>query len=525
MGLAALFRLTRAGLVLAREGAFSLADPDPLPFLPRAAIRIGRRLERRHVVGRDRADRLTAALNRLGPSWVKLGQFLATRPDLVGADNAESFGHLRDEIAPFPTEEAKATVERALGAPVAALYLSFSEPVAAASIAQVHRAEAIGPDGARRTVAVKILRPNIRRRFAHDLDTFFAGARLLERLDRTSRRLRLVASVDRLARSVTLEMDLRMEAAALSETAQNNADEEGFRVPVVDWQRTGRDVLTMEWVEGIKLSEVAALRAAGHDTGVLARRVLQVFLRQSLRDGFFHADMHQGNLFVDSAGMIVAVDYGITGRLNRIERRFLAEILYGFLRRDYRRIAAIHREAGYVPARYSTDDFAQALRAIGEPIHGLPARDISMARVLTQMFEVTELFDMEVRPELLLLQKTMMVVEGVARSLDPDFDMWSAAEPVIVEWVGRHMGPAGVLEEAAEGVGSLGRLIGALPVLAERAERLYRESAQIEDRLVERGAWRPGDDIGGGHHHRRSVRVALWIGAVALVLIAVALVW
>ncbi|MCW5696056.1 MAG: 2-polyprenylphenol 6-hydroxylase [Bauldia sp.] len=524
MGVASLFRLARAGLVLAREGAFSLVEPDPLPFLPRLAIRVGRKLERRRVAARGKAERLTTALNRLGPSWVKLGQFLATRPDLVGAENAESFGRLRDQIAPFPRAEAEATIAKALGAPVTTLFRTFSDPVAAASIAQVHRAEVEGPDGILRTVAVKILRPGIRRRFARDLDTFFTGARLIERLDRTARRLRLVASVERLERSVILEMDLRLEAAALSEMAETMAGEEGFRVPKVDWQHTARDVLTLEWVDGIKLSKVAELAAAGHRPAALARRVLQIFLSQALRDGFFHADMHQGNLFVDRAGNIVAVDYGITGRLSRAERRFLAEILYGFLRRDYRRIAAVHREAGYVPARHSTEDFAQALRAIGEPIHRLHARDISMARVLTQLFEVTEMFDMETRPELLLLQKTMMVVEGVARSLDPDFDMWSASEPVIAEWVARHKGPVGMVEDAVEAMGSIGRLLTAVPVLADRAQRLARESEHLDD--LPPGDRRDAEDAERRRWLPRSASAAVfWVIAGALVVIAITAVW
>ena len=416
MGVVALLRLGRAGLVLAREGAFGLVDPEPLPFLPRLVVKTARRLGRRGAADRDKAERLTAALNRLGPSWVKLGQFLATRPDLVGGEIATGLGQLRDRIAPFPRSEAVAIVERAFGEQLGDLYQTFSEPIAAASIAQVHRAT-ITTEIGEREVAVKVLRPGIRRRFKRDLETFFSGARLIERIDPASRRLRPVAVVDRLARSVTLEMDLRLEAAALAEVGDSMAEEPGFRVPEVDWQRTARDVLTLEWVDGIRLSRLDELRAAGHDLPALARRLMEVFLRQAIRDGFFHADLHQGNLFIDPSGSIVAVDYGIMGRLTKPERRFLAEILYGFIRKDYVRIAVVHRDAGYVPARHSTADFAQALRAIGEPIHRLSAKEISMARLLTQLFEVTEMFDMETRPELLLLQKTMMVVEGVARRI------------------------------------------------------------------------------------------------------------
>ncbi len=511
--LAAFLRLAGAGFVLAREGAFALVDPEDLPAGPRAAVRIARLLERRGITAVDRGERLTAALNRLGPSYVKLGQFLATRPDLVGQEGAGALGRLRDEIAPFPEAEARAVIERSLGQPVEALFASFSPSVAAASIAQVHKAEIADENGGTRTVAVKVLRPGIRHRFRDDLDTFYVGARLVERVDPASRRLRPVAVVDTLARSVTLEMDLRLEAAALSEMAELTSGDQGFRVPAVAWDYTARDVLTLDWVDGIKLSDTAALKAAGHDLPLLARRLMQAFLRQALRDGFFHADMHQGNLFVDAAGDVVAIDFGIMGRLGRAERRFLAEILYGFIRRDYRRIAEVHFEAGYVPDRHTVEDFAQALRAIGEPIHGQSAADISMGRLLALLFEVTEIFDMETRPELLLVQKTMVVVEGVARTLDPDFDMWSTAEPVVADWIERSLGPAGQLELAAEGFGALGRLAGELPRLAERAERLSAEM----DRMGEHGIRLDPETI--REIGRSEARSGRW-GRVALVVIA-----
>jgi ubiquinone biosynthesis protein len=516
--LAALFRLAGAGFVLAREGAFAGVPLDEVPpGPPRTLLRLARLFERRKVAGE--AERLTTALNRLGPSYVKLGQFLATRPDLVGADVALTLGKLRDEIEPFPEAEARATVEKALGKPLDTLFASFSPPVAAASISQVHRAEITTEDGVE-AVAVKVLRPGIRRRFRRDLETFYAGARLVERLDPASRRLRPVAVVDTLARSVAIEMDLRLEAAALSEMAEATANDTGFRVPTVAWELTARDVLTLEWIDGIKLSDVAGLRAAGHDLPELARKLMQAFLRHALRDGFFHADMHQGNLFVDAAGDIVAVDFGIMGRLSKAERRFLAEILFGFIRRDYRRVAEVHFEAGYVPGGHSVDDFAQALRAIGEPIHGQRARDISMARLLSLLFEVTELFDMQTRPELIMVQKTMVVVEGVSRSLDPDFDMWSASEPVVRDWIERFLGPAGHLERAAEGMGAVGRLVGELPRLAERTERL---SAEL-DRMAGHGLRLDAETVAGiGRSEARAARsgrVALWIIAVAAVVIA-----
>jgi ubiquinone biosynthesis protein len=519
MAVTAVFRLLRAGLVIAREGGLSFVDASALATVPRTLVRLGKLIERRAASERARGERLTAALNRLGPSYVKLGQFLATRPDIVGAEMASALGALRDEIAPFPEAQARAVVAAALGAPVEHIFTSFSPPVAAASIAQVHKATLATPEGPR-TVAVKVLRPGIRARFARDLETFAAGARLIERFDPKSRRLRPLAVVDTLARSVAIEMDLRLEASALSEMAELARDEPGYRVPRVDWPATARDVLTMEWIDGMRLSDVPGLRAGGHDLTLLAQRLMQSFLRQSMRDGFFHADMHQGNFLVDRAGNLVAFDFGIMGRLTREERRFLAEILYGFVKRDYRRVAEVHFEAGYVPRTHSVDDFAQAIRAIGEPIHGQKASDISMARLLTLLFEMTEIFDMATRPELLLVQKTMVVVEGVARSLDPNFDMWATAEPVLREWIERHLGPAGQLEMAAEGVGALGRLAGELPRLAERAERL---SADFE-RMSERGIRLDPETIAGIARSEakgtRWGRVALWVIAVVVAIAA-----
>ncbi|MFO1184863.1 MAG: 2-polyprenylphenol 6-hydroxylase [Bauldia sp.] len=515
MTIAALARLAYAGIVLAREGAAPAGLAEQLPPIPRFLARAARSLERRDLPSTERASRLTTALNRLGPSYVKLGQFLATRPDLVGRELATALGGLRDEMAPFPMEAARETIARELGAPVESLYSAFSDPVAAASIAQVHRAT-VREGEATRTVAVKVLRPGIALRFRRDLATFYAGARLAGRFDPSLRRLRLIEVVDTLARSVAIEMDLRLEAAALAEMAEKVEGGEGFRVPAVDWARSSREVLTLEWIDGTKLSDLSALKAAGHDLPKIAARLIQAFLRQALRDGFFHADLHQGNLFVEADGGIVAVDFGIMGRIGPRERRFLAEVLYGFIKRDYRRIAEVHFEAGYVPPRHSVEDFAQALRAIGEPIHGQSAASISMAKLLMLLFEVTELFDMATRPELLLLQKTMVVVEGVARSLDPDFDMWAAAEPVVAQWIERHLGPAGRLEEAARNAGSLAALVGTLPVLAERAERLAKSFADMSEsglRLDERtvNALAREEARAG-----RATRIALWVIAAVL---------
>ncbi|MDR3376407.1 MAG: 2-polyprenylphenol 6-hydroxylase [Ancalomicrobiaceae bacterium] len=513
-------RLAHAGWVLAREGVIrAIAPPDP-PALGRLVLAACRLIERRGLARVARSARVSEALNRLGPSYVKLGQFLATRPDVVGQEMADDLEALQDRLTAFPKPEALAAIERALQRPISALFASIGEPVAAASIAQVHRAEVIDADGSSHAVAVKVLRPDIEARFRRDLDSFYLAARILERLVPPIRRLRPVAIVDTLARSVRLEMDLRLEAAALSELAENTAGDPGFRVPKVDWVRTAKGVLTLEWVDGMKLADRDKLIASGHDPVALSKVVMQSFLRHAMRDGFFHADMHQGNLFVDRQGTLVAVDFGIMGRLNPAERRFLAEILYGFIRRDYLRVAQVHFEAGYVPAGEEVDVFAQALRAVGEPLRDRPAREISMAHLLSQLFEYTEVFHMATQPRLILLQKTMVVVEGVARSLDPDLDIWTTSEPVVREWIERNLGPLAVLGEAGDSISALGRLALALPRFAERAERISAGFAlmadkgmRLDDDTVERLAAAEARGTRWG-------RIALWIGALSLAAIA-----
>lgn len=483
-GIAHLARSLHAGFVLAREGALSLIDTSVLPPGARLAIRLARLVERRDAG--SGAARLSAALTRLGPSYVKFGQFLATRPDIVGLETAHELEALQDRMPPFPQADALRIVELALGQPPSEVFVSFSEPVAAASIAQVHQAVLRTPEGEKR-VAVKIVRPGIRERFAKDLQAMRYAARMAGRLPE-SRRLRPGEVVETLARSVALEMDLRLEAAALSELAANTGGDPDFRVPEPEWDLTQRDVMTTEWVDGIPLSRLDAIDAAGHDRAALARTVIQSFLRQAIRDGFFHADMHPGNLMVDAEGRLVAVDTGIMGRLGMKERRFLAEILLGFIRRDYLRVAEVHFEAGYVPAHHSVEDFAQAIRAIGEPIHNRRASEISMARLLTLLFEITSIFDMDTRTELVMLQKTMVVVEGVARSLDPNLNIWEISEPVVRTWIERHLGPVGKIEEAGRGLMTLAQVIGDLPDIAKRTERLLAkiERATDEGFAVER---------------------------------------
>ena len=522
------FRLAHAGWFLARSGAFGFADTDAMPAGPARAVRLARMIEPRGLSNGERGRRFSEALNRLGPSYVKLGQFLATRADIVGAEAADALSLLKDDMAPFATDEARAIIEANLGRPVDQIFSSFSDSIAAASIAQVHKAELRGDKGDEecdeapetRTVAVKVLRPDARRRFARDLASFYAAARYLERWLPETRRLKPVTVVRTLERSVILEMDLRLEAAALSEMAENTSGEPDFYVPGVEWSLMGRDVLVTEWIDATPLSRLEAVDAAGHDRKRLAQIVVQSFLRHALRDGFFHADMHEGNLFVDDEGRLVAVDLGIMGRIGPQERRFLAEILYGFIKRDYKRLAEVHFEAGYVPAAHSIDDFAQALRAIGEPIHGQLASDISMAKLLGLLFEITDIFDMQTREELLFLQKTMVVVEGVARRLDPDFNMWTTSEPVVGGWIERHLGPAGRLEQAGEGLAALGKLAGQLPAMAQRAEHISREL----DRMSEHGLRLDAETVQAiataEGHRTRSERRAFWVIAISVAVIA-----
>jgi ubiquinone biosynthesis protein len=514
-------RLTKAGAVLAWSGARVLPEDANLPAPLVLFGRVTSPLRKNGASDGGNEAKLSTALTSLGPSYIKLGQFLATRDDIIGRELAADLATLQDRLPPFSQRDARKAVEEALGAPIDTLFAELGPPVAAASIAQVHKAEVRAADGTLTPVAVKVLRPGIEQRFHRDLDSYFFAARMVERFHVRSRRLRPVAVVDTLAKSVAIEMDLRMEAAAISEMAENIKNDEGFRVPVVDWTRSARRVLTLEWIDGIPIADHAALAAAGHDVRALGAKLMQAFLRHAMRDGFFHADMHPGNLFVDADGNIVAVDFGIMGRLGMKERRFLAEILHGFLKRDYRRVAEV--EAGYVPRKHSVAQFAQALRAIGEPIMDRKASEISMAQLLGQLFQYTVVFDMQTRPELLLLQKTMVVVEGVGRSLDPELNMWIASEPVVKDWMESQLGAGARLEAAAEGAVSVGRFVGEIPKLLGQVERtaaafagLVEEGVRLDDDTVERLAKAQS-------RQNRASRIGIWVAAIALAVIALTL--
>ena len=506
--------LLRAGRTLAAYDA--LMTPEQLAQLPWAA-RTALSIAKIGTGHRGAAEEnpVAAALSSLGPSYIKLGQFLATRPDLVGPRRAFELKALQDRLPPFPMEQAKEIIRANLGAEVDQLYSEFGPPVAAASIAQVHRASS--PEG--RDLAVKVLRPGVARRFAADTESYYFAARLIEHYSTEGRRLRPVAAVRMLEQSMKQELDLRMEAAALSEMAQNTKDDPGFRVPKVDWERTSREVLTTEWIDGTPISDIESLRRQGFDLARLGDTVIQSFLRHAIRDGFFHADMHQGNLFVDRAGNLVAVDFGIVGRLGEKESRFLAEILYGFITRDYMRVSKVHFEAGYVPQDQDPAVFAQAIRAIGEPIMDRAASQISMAKLLTQLFEVTAQFNMQTQPQLLLLQKTMVVVEGVARTLNPNLNMWVTAEPVVRGWIERKLGPAGRLEAFS---GSLGQLLGGLPDVLEQAKTATFMLAS----MAENGGLRLDAATAGelaSAHSRGASWTRLWLAVAALSLAAIAI--
>ncbi len=518
-------RLARAGFVLAQYGVRfvpkGIAVPLPLK-IARAATLPVEFLSAPFQKSVPRSTRVATALTKLGPSYVKLGQFLATRADVIGPELSADLRHLQDKAEPFSMAEAREAVERALGGKLEDHFVEFGPPVAAASIAQVHKAYVLD-GGVRKAVAVKILRPNIEKRFNRDLDSYYFAAQMIERFYPPSRRLKPVAVVDNLKHTTALEMDLRLEAAAISEMASNTTADEGFRVPAIDWKRTAKRVLTIEWVDGIPISQREALKAKGFDTAALGLTVLRSFLRHAMRDGFFHADMHQGNLFVDAEGKVVAVDFGIMGRLGLPERRFLAEILHGLITRDYHRAAAIHFEAGYVPPHHTVEEFAQAMRAIGEPIQGRTAEEISMADLLGQLFAYTEVFDMETRPELILLQKSMVIVEGVARDLDPSLNVWVAAEPVAKEWMEANLSPLGRLREAGRGAEEIGEVLLKSPALLQNLAQVIngfsemaRSGLRLDDETTE--------NIASRSKRSRVGDAALWIGALSLALIAVKLI-
>ncbi|WNO53002.1 2-polyprenylphenol 6-hydroxylase [Stakelama saccharophila] len=458
-----LFRLLKWGRILARHGALTGIEEDrntPRPIRRLARIaRMGARV--------PRTPRYADAFQEIGPAAIKLGQTLATRPDLVGEQAARDLLRLQDALPPVDFTIICEEIRSSFGRPIEELFDEIEEiPIGAASIAQVHRA--VTTDG--RRVAIKVLRPGIEAEFARAIDTYEWAAAQVEAMGGEAARLRPRLVIETFKRWTARELDLRREAASASELAVGMEAEPDFVVPAIDWQRTTGRVMTLEWVDGIKLSNRDALIEAGHDVSLLAARLVRAFLRQAIAEGFFHADMHQGNLFALADGRIAAIDFGIMGRIDRRARVWLAEILYGLITGDYKRVAEIHFEAGYVPAHHNVAEFATALRAVGEPVRGMPVKDMSIGMMLDSLFNITRDFDMQTQPHLLLLQKTMVMIEGVATTLDPDINLWETAAPFVREWIRTELGPeAAIADKLIEDF----RTIARLPQLVRNLEARY----------------------------------------------------
>jgi ubiquinone biosynthesis protein len=500
-------RLARAGWTLMRHDALiprEYAHLAPAPVRMAGVImRIGAR-----SAGKRPGERLANAFEKLGPAYVKLGQFMATRPDIIGFELAADLGRLQDKMPAFSDAAARKEIEAAFGKSADDLFAEFSPPIAAASIAQAHRAKLHTGE----TVAVKILRPNIERIAHNEFRAFARAARTIEAVSVTARRMEPVKFIETLKDSAAIELDLRMEAGAASELAENLKDEADMRIPQVFWPLTARRVLTIEWIDGTSIADIDALDQRGVDRKALAKLVITIFLKQALHTGFFHADMHQGNLIIDMQGRLALVDFGIMGRLDEGARQTFAEIIYGFITRDYRRTAEVHFSAGYVPEGHSVEAFAQALRAVGEPLFGKNAANVDMSRVLQQLFDVTALFDMHLRPELLLLQRTMVTVEGVARLLDPEIDMWEAATPTVRAYINDMIGPKAHAEKFKS---AALKAIEIAPQLPQYVEDLGNAARKINQQQTT-------DPAPAGN---RSARIAAFyfLGVAALIVAIIAL--
>ena len=429
---------------------------------------------------KNEGQRLSDSLESMGTTFIKLGQFLATRPDIIGENLSKQLENLQDKLPPFSLVQAKEIIKNDLGADTYNSIINLSEPVAAASIAQVHKAQ-INDNGTLKDVAIKILRPNIKKIFNDEIDAMMLLAFLIESFAKKTKRLKLVEVVFLLKEITNLEMDLRFEAAAANEYAENTKNDVGFRVPQIYWNFTSENVMTLDWVDGISIRETKELKNRNLDTTKIADDIIQNFLRHAVRDGFFHADMHQGNIFIDNNGHIVPIDFGIMGRLDKISKRFLAEILFGFIQRDYRKVAEVHLAAGLVPKEVPIDDLAQALRSIGEPIFGQSVKDISGGKLLKQLFDVTEKFNMQTQPQLLMLQKTMVVVEGVARKLNPNTNIWTTSKPVLENWLKETKDPLNTINETIQNTSEVIKRLPEFPQIMDKANQAltYLASGQI----------------------------------------------
>ncbi|MDC0436256.1 2-polyprenylphenol 6-hydroxylase [Candidatus Pelagibacter sp.] len=428
----------------------------------------------------NEGERLSKSLQSMGTTFIKLGQFLATRPDIIGDELSKHLESLQDRLPPFSLSEAKEIIKKDLGEKTFNSIINLSEPVAAASIAQVHKAQ-IDDGGIIKDVAIKILRPNIKKIFDEEIDALILFAFIIESFVKKTKRLKLIEVVFLLKEITNLEMDLRFEAAAANEYAENTKNDAGFRVPQIYWNFTSENVMTLDWVDGVSIRETENLQKRNIDTKKIASDIIQHFLRHAVRDGFFHADMHQGNLFIDNNGQIVPIDFGIMGRLDKLSKRFLAEILFGFIKRDYKKVAEVHLVAGLVPKNVPVDDLAQALRSIGEPIFGHSVKDISGGKLLKQLFDVTEKFNMQTQPQLLMLQKTMVVVEGVARKLNPNTDIWKTSKPVLENWLKETKDPINTLNETLKNTTEVLKRLPEFPEVMDKANQAlsFLASGQI----------------------------------------------
>ena len=469
-----LFTLFKLGRKLAKSDALTIATKFNKPPL---AIKMLFNLlsfsfTKNQQVNQNDSEgkRLSNSLQSMGTTFIKLGQFLATRPDIIGEELSKHLENLQDRLPPFPLSQAKEMIRKDLGEETFNSIINLSEPVAAASIAQVHKAQ-INDNGTIKDVAIKILRPNIKKIFNEEIDALMLFAFLVESLIKKTKRLKLIEVVFLLKEITNLEMDLRFEAAAANEYAENTKNDVGFKVPTIYWNFTSENVMTLDWVDGISIRETEELTKRNFDTKKIASDIIQYFLRHAVRDGFFHADMHQGNVFIDNNGQIVTIDFGIMGRLDKLSQRFLAEILYGFIQRDYKKVAEVHLVANLVPKDVPVDDLAQALRSIGEPIFGQSVKDISGGKLLKQLFDVTEKFNMQTQPQLLLLQKTMVVVEGVARKLNPDTNIWETSKPVLESWLKETKDPINSINEVVK---NSTEVLKKLPELPEVMDKAYQ---------------------------------------------------
>ncbi|MGB7419848.1 MAG: 2-polyprenylphenol 6-hydroxylase [Erythrobacter sp.] len=459
-----LARLARWGIILARRRALVGIEEDP--NAPPQLKRLARLARLVTLTSKNGARDYAGAFRAIGPAAIKLGQSLATRPDLVGEEAAHNLLALQDNLPPVSFDKIRAAIEASFERPLDTMFSEVDpEPVGAASIAQVHKA--CTTDG--REVAIKVLRPGIREKFARDIQTYEWAAAHVEAMGGEASRLRPRLTIANFKRWTQSELDLRREAASASELAEDMAGIGGYRIPAIDWDRTNGRVLTIEWIDGVKIANRDALVARGHDLERLAEKLVISFLTQAISAGFFHADMHQGNLFVEDDGTIVAIDFGIMGRIDRRARQWLAEILYGLTTGNYQRVAEIHFEAKYVPSYHSVGEFATALRAVGEPMRGKPVKDLSVGQMLDGLFAITRDFDMQTQPHLLLLQKTMVMVEGIATQLNPEINMWDTAAPYVRSWIRDELGPeAALADRLKQDAETLLRLPGLIRRLEEK---------------------------------------------------------